>query len=475
MTEAQKALGIPDDIVKIAGPLALGYLLSSILYGVLVLQIYLYYIAFPNDRRIIKALVYGCFALNTAQTILNVIDAFDIFGSGFGDITALQNMRRAGISVPIMTGLISCSVQVFYGYQIYILSRSKILVGSIVATAVTQCIGALVEGVYVVKINNLFSFQRKTFIECTVWLAGSALCDIIIAVSMTIYLLRAKRGFRRTHAIIVRLIRLIIETGTATAIVALIDSILFLTIQRYPYYTLPARCLGKIYANSLMVILNSRMKVVGGRDDDNENDNDDEKNYPYDEDSMDGYTTWMTSRAGNGRRVRRSYNLGFPPTRSGSMAMAGSISVPASMPPSMASAARPSKSRNRVSYMSEASRKTGGNGTRTPVSIVAPGARQSLGSFGLEQGGRTKGSDTSLHLDLDSDSGSLKSQEIKMSSQKPVEKVEDSQLRVHLQQPTLDHEHGISVNSVVSQDSMPRTGESHESEEFSTRSLVTRR
>jgi len=245
-----------------------------------------------------------------------------------------------------------------------------------------------------------------------------------------------------------------------------------------------------------MVILNSRMKVVGGRDDDNENDgDDDEKSYSHDEDSMDGYTTWMTSRVGNGRRAGRSYNLGFLPTRSGSMAMAGSISVPASMPPSMASAARPSKSRNRVSYMSEASRRTGGNGTRTPISITTPGTRQSLGSFGLEQGGRSKGSDTvrlivhssvvvlsnwlcvfqSLHSDLDSDSGSLKSQETKMSSQKPVEKVEDSQLMVHLQQTTLDHEHGISVNSVVSQDSMPRTGESHESEEFSTRSLVTRR
>ncbi|THU84410.1 hypothetical protein K435DRAFT_806724 [Dendrothele bispora CBS 962.96] len=192
-----------------------------------------YYIAFPNDRLIIKTLVYGCFVLNTAQTILNVIDAFNIFGSGFGDLDSLMDMRRAGISVPILTGLVSCSVQFFYGYQIYILSRSKALAGIIyvvmcspqyqypgIVALLAQwlrlqvaqppipvpwycgpfspvvkasgCTGALVEGAYVYKINNLFTFQRETFIECTIWLAGSALCDTLIAVSMTIYLHRTK-------------------------------------------------------------------------------------------------------------------------------------------------------------------------------------------------------------------------------------------------------------------------------------------
>ncbi|THU79469.1 hypothetical protein K435DRAFT_768729 [Dendrothele bispora CBS 962.96] len=258
---------VPSNIVNIAGPLVVGYILNSILFGVLLLQVYMYYMSFPNDRLVLKALVYGCFVLDTAQTIMNISDAFSIFGTGFGDMQNLRKMHLAGLSVPIITGLTSCAVQNFYAYQLYIISNSKVLSLLIVSVSFIQCTGAMVQGVYAFKVNNLATLQSKTFIECTIWLAGSALCDIIIAVSMTYYLVKSDRGLRRTHAVIRKLIRLTIETGSATATVATVDCILFLTIQQYPYHTVPARCLGKLYSNTLMAILNSRMRIPGGRED----------------------------------------------------------------------------------------------------------------------------------------------------------------------------------------------------------------
>ncbi|KAF5334168.1 hypothetical protein D9758_014833 [Tetrapyrgos nigripes] len=260
-------LKIPAEIAKIAGPLVIGYILNSVLYGILLLQVYMYYMAFPKDRLVLKMLVYGCFILDTAQTVMNIADAFSIFGSGFGDMGNLRKMHLAGLSVPIITGLISCAVQNFYAYQLYILSNSRVLSLIISSVALVQCTGAVVQGVFAFKIDNLATLQSRTFIECTIWLAGSALCDIIIAVSMTLFLVKSDTGLRRTHAIIRKLIRLTIETGSATATVAFIDCVLFLTVQSYPYHTVPARCLGKLYSNTLMAILNSRMRIPGSRED----------------------------------------------------------------------------------------------------------------------------------------------------------------------------------------------------------------
>ncbi|ESK90888.1 hypothetical protein Moror_16474 [Moniliophthora roreri MCA 2997] len=258
--------GIPSDISYSTGPIITTFMLGQILYGVQILQVYLYYLSFPKDKPFVKAMVYTVFFLDTLQTVIFFRDAFQVFGYGFGDVANFKKAHLSGFSVPILTGMVSFIVQGFYAYQLRILSRSKILVGVIIAVSLIQLIASIVEGVLVFKINDLANLQRLSFIQCTVWLAGSALCDTIIAVAMTYYLMKASNGMKSTNLLIKRLIRLVIETGTATATVAIIDCILFVGVQRYPFHTLPSRCLAKVYANTLMVILNSRIRIAGSRD-----------------------------------------------------------------------------------------------------------------------------------------------------------------------------------------------------------------
>ena len=50
------------------------------------------------------------------------------------------------------------------------------------------------------------------------------------------------------------------------AAVATIDAVLFIVVQKYPYHMIPSRSLAKLYGITLMVILNSRMRIRGGRD-----------------------------------------------------------------------------------------------------------------------------------------------------------------------------------------------------------------
>ncbi|KAK1231095.1 hypothetical protein PQX77_005797 [Marasmius sp. AFHP31] len=259
------APGIPTDVNHVAGPLIITFMLGSILYGVQILQVYTYYMSFPKDRKIVKTLVYTVCLLDTTQTVIFFRDAYRIFATGFGDMVALRAAHLSGVSVPILTGLVSILVQFFYCYQIQVISRSWILPGIILAISLTQFVASIIEGVLIFKINNSAILQIKTLIPCTIWLVGSAVCDTIIAVSMTFYLVKASSSLKSNH-IIRRLIRLVIETGSLTATVAIVDAILFVGLRKYPYHMLPSRCLAKLYANTLMVILNSRVRVQGSRD-----------------------------------------------------------------------------------------------------------------------------------------------------------------------------------------------------------------
>ncbi|KAK0459320.1 uncharacterized protein EV420DRAFT_315111 [Desarmillaria tabescens] len=83
---------------------------------------------------------------------------------------------------------------------------------------------------------------------------------------MTYYLMRCDTGFRQTQILVTKLIRLIIETGFVTAVVALLNLILFFVFPHESFYTTPALLMPNLYANTVYMVLNSRIRIMGGRD-----------------------------------------------------------------------------------------------------------------------------------------------------------------------------------------------------------------
>jgi len=95
------------------------------------------------------------------------------------------------------------------------------------------------------------------------WLAGSAACDLLIAVSMVFLLSSArKRSFsERTERMITRLIRMTVETGVVTATAAILDLAFFLGTPENNLHLLMALILSKLYTNTLYASLNSRAGI----------------------------------------------------------------------------------------------------------------------------------------------------------------------------------------------------------------------
>ncbi|KAJ7467567.1 hypothetical protein FB451DRAFT_1401569 [Mycena latifolia] len=255
---------VPPGVQIVSGPQLLSYLFHWGLFGALSVQLYLYYDAFPNDRLSTKCLVYTVYAIELVETVLITQDAFAIFGYGFGDFTELTNIHLAWLDVPVTSGLVAFIGQSFYAYRVYVLSQSWVVPVLIVVVSPISSVGAFFTGAIMLQAGN-YSLVNMTKISASsgVWCGATVVCDIIIAVCMTYYLSKQVTGFRQTRALVSKLIRLTIETGTLT--VAVITFILFFAFPGKMYFLVSTCPLPRLYGNCILVMLNARCQIVGGR------------------------------------------------------------------------------------------------------------------------------------------------------------------------------------------------------------------
>ncbi|KAK7049801.1 hypothetical protein VNI00_005231 [Paramarasmius palmivorus] len=235
---------------------------------------HLYYMAFPNDRRLAKVLAYGTFIFEVVQTALTTQSAYSAYASGFGNLETLLSLQTTWLAVPVMGAAIAFVGQLFFAWRIYVLSKSLSIPCIVTATlehqfSITSLVCGIFTGIYALEGRTVTHIKtRDETIFAALWCTSSALCDLIIAASMTFYLLKIKNGFRRTEAMITKLIALVIETGTMTAAVVSVFIVLYLLVPQTTYYATVSLIIPKTYANTIFVILNSRMQIKNGRNSD---------------------------------------------------------------------------------------------------------------------------------------------------------------------------------------------------------------
>ncbi|KAG7097839.1 hypothetical protein E1B28_005155 [Marasmius oreades] len=178
--------------------------------------VYIYYLAFPNDRTAVKAIVYGLYLVETVQLGMITYDAFQTFVIGFGRLDALNEVNMLWFDCCVIDGAVASVVQTFFAYRIFLLSKSKLLTSVIVLISLMQLGGAITAAVKDETVS-VFSEVRGNFIAVSLSLGGSAACDVMIAISMTYVLSRYDTSFRDTRDFLRRIIRLTMETGSLTA------------------------------------------------------------------------------------------------------------------------------------------------------------------------------------------------------------------------------------------------------------------
>ncbi|KAJ7829039.1 hypothetical protein B0H13DRAFT_2116545 [Mycena leptocephala] len=259
------AIPIPPNIGSIAASQLIGSLLNYLLYGILAVQVYVYRLSFPNDKASIKWMVYLIFLVETVATALNGVDMYYWFAAGFGDILNFAKPRISPFYTPILGSVMALVVQVFFCYRIYIIKpAARWFCIFISLISFLQAAGGLGGGISAyLSANEAHDHNRVIFVY--LWLVGEAAADVLIAATMTYFLLNAShQQHKQTNDIVKRIVRLTVETNGLSTVVAIISIILFYGTPNTTYFICPTMVLAKLYANTLLVTFNNRAFIRNG-------------------------------------------------------------------------------------------------------------------------------------------------------------------------------------------------------------------
>ncbi|KAF9465739.1 hypothetical protein BDZ94DRAFT_300092 [Collybia nuda] len=241
---------IPPNITQIATPVLIGILLSWAFWGMLLVQVYIYSTLF-RDKAFIQFFVYSVFLVDTVQTFMTAVDAYYWFSSGFGDLRHLGDVYLSSFDVPILGCLLAILGQTFLCYRIYVLGQKKWVPLLLFAICFMSLVGGWYNAIRGQILSGGISTAQATIDirALYVWLISSVIGDTGIAGTMAYLLLRSRGNYKTTDTIINRLVILIMETNSVSAILAILTLALYFAAPGTSYFLTPTYVLGKWYAH----------------------------------------------------------------------------------------------------------------------------------------------------------------------------------------------------------------------------------
>ncbi|KAL8291493.1 hypothetical protein RQP46_002471 [Phenoliferia psychrophenolica] len=258
------------------GVLLLGTWVNSFLYMIEMIQAWSYYRDFPTDSLFLKSTVASALLVDTASTVSACACVYKYVVTNWGNATYLG---RENWGIPfycITTGISSGIVQMFLigraGRLIKSRSLKMVVVGTLSALSIGSVASAFWTGI-IVAISPFYQKRGQVVVSATVWLAASAGTDFLIAVALLWRLIILKKQHQsaaamvesRMTGVLERLVVTTIETGSATATVALVILTTYLADKETNTCVGIGFTLGRIYTLTMLMNLNPRKELVENR------------------------------------------------------------------------------------------------------------------------------------------------------------------------------------------------------------------
>ncbi|KAH6906854.1 hypothetical protein BKA70DRAFT_1287162 [Coprinopsis sp. MPI-PUGE-AT-0042] len=255
----------PAELVH--GYIFTGFFFNALLLGIIIVQVYIYYRTYRRDAVWIKVFVGYLFVTDIVNTAFCYAFLHRALISGFGDLEQLATTDWVFAVEPATTAIIGTSVQLFFAWRTRILTQrwnyiSMVIVALITLTALTSGVAGIMTAWKVSGHARFSGFQKFRPTVCT-WLSATAVCDALITMVLVTALQKQKTGFKRTDLVIDRVIRLTVQTGLLTMVVAILDLAFYLTLTSgvHLLFNYP---LSKIYTTSLLSTLTARRVDIHG-------------------------------------------------------------------------------------------------------------------------------------------------------------------------------------------------------------------
>ncbi|KAF8971743.1 hypothetical protein BDZ97DRAFT_1913654 [Flammula alnicola] len=242
------------------GVLLLGLFFNTYLYGLVTYQFLVYKNTKFNDAPWIKAIVGILFVVDTAHSMVAVYSAWNTCVTNYNNPASLATVGWTIPFTAVATSVAAIFTQIFLGHRVFKLTRSTAIVAVIGIFSFVGFVFGVYSGVRSGIINEVKNFDPLTPFVIT-WLSCQTCADLLITVVLSVVLARARTGFRKTDTVINRLIRGAIQTGLFASLFALADLFSFVLHRNTNLYAMFAYPIGRIYTNTLLDTLNSRIEL----------------------------------------------------------------------------------------------------------------------------------------------------------------------------------------------------------------------
>ncbi|KAJ3905961.1 hypothetical protein F5879DRAFT_692871 [Lentinula edodes] len=227
------------------GMLEIGVVVSSILFGILTMQIYFYHKNFSEDPPWIKlGLVSGIWFIELTHTVCIAHEVYFYSVLHFGDTSTFNGWPVSFAIAAICHGVVAVLVQGFLTYRIsrftghlYII---LILISCYSVMMIAELVSNIVIGVEIATIarQSFISFRQKwQWLILAVLILRAAL-DVLISGTLVYYLTyHRNNAYKNTIAVIDKLILWTIETGIVTSVISILIIICYTIIpENYAWY-----------------------------------------------------------------------------------------------------------------------------------------------------------------------------------------------------------------------------------------------
>ncbi|KAJ3842340.1 hypothetical protein F5878DRAFT_607964 [Lentinula raphanica] len=247
------------DISRTFGALLIGSLSASFLSGAVTIQSLVYHKLYPTDEAALKILVLAIWLLDACHTGFIWASQWEYFIAFYGNEGKIDYIPTTLALSIATTGILTFLVQSFFAHRIFLLSKRKwSVVAPVVIFAVLRLMSAAATTGTMLHYRSFIQFRDNVRWLFTLGLALSSMVDIWITSSLFILLKRSKLEGGSLDGVIDTLILYTFETGSVTCAATVVSMICWIVIPTELIFMALHFVIGKFYATSLLVTLNTR-------------------------------------------------------------------------------------------------------------------------------------------------------------------------------------------------------------------------
>ncbi|EKM52864.1 uncharacterized protein PHACADRAFT_212071 [Phanerochaete carnosa HHB-10118-sp] len=245
------------------GPLFVFTSIGFMLFGVFTAQVYFYWYAYKNDRRVLRTFVVALWILETLHTVFCFHFLYEYFVTDIGSPEKLSEIIWSDPSSVLTEDVIIGFCQGFYIFRLWRLSgHNYAVVGTLSIVLLARLGAGFATNVWLTMFKTFPDFVARQVVHdvLNVAQALSAIVDFLNTAMMIFYLKRGMNlsGFKQSRSVIQTLMFFTINTGVLSVVGSVCTLFLFNFVTGSLAFWGLIQLQGKLYANSVVGFLNAR-------------------------------------------------------------------------------------------------------------------------------------------------------------------------------------------------------------------------